>query len=153
MRISVVACLVLTSVAAPAASQSVPSSSHEAAALELLSVMKLEEVSISAMTTMIDQMVGQTPELAAVQDVIEGFFKEYMSWNALQPEYARIYVDAFSESEMRELIAFYRTPIGQKVAETNPRLIAEGAAAGEKLIQPHIAELQTRIMTRMREMN
>ncbi len=37
-----------------------------------------------------------------------------LDWNALRDGVAKVYMSRFSEAEVRELLAFYRSPIGQK---------------------------------------
>src|SRR5690606_34481683 len=89
-------------------------SSHERAAAELVEVMRMKELTLSSIEVMTDAMIQQNPALAQVRDVLSEFFREFMRWEELRPEYIRLYRDAFTESELRELIAFYRTPVGQK---------------------------------------
>jgi hypothetical protein len=50
--------------------------------------------------------------------------------NDLQPRFAeliddlaKIYADAFSEQEMKEIIAFYQTPAGKKMLDQQPKLV------------------------------
>jgi len=53
-----------------------------------------------------------------------------------------IYARHFSASELREIIAFYRTPTGRKLLDTRPQLSAEVAA----MITPHMPEFYGRTM-------
>ena len=41
----------------------------------------------------------------------------------------------FSDGEMRELLAFYRTPLGAKALKLSGILTREGAEAGERLVK------------------
>ena len=36
-----------------------------------------------------------------------------MDWAVLEPDFTRVYLELFTEPEVRELIAFYETPLGQ----------------------------------------
>ncbi|MDP5240966.1 DUF2059 domain-containing protein [Uliginosibacterium sp. 31-16] len=48
-----------------------------------------------------------------------------LAWSKLKDPLARLYMETFTESETRELVAFYRTPTGQKMLSGLPAL-AEG---------------------------
>lgn len=136
--------------ASPAAAQTyVPATSHERAVVELLELTKMKETSTAAIDMMVENMVSQNPVFAQLRDVFADFFKEYSKWDELLPEYVRLYRDAFSEAELRELIAFHKTPLGQKSIELMPRLMQEAAAISQKQIQPHLPELERRIQARL----
>jgi uncharacterized protein len=53
-----------------------------------------------------------------------------------------IYARHFTAQELREIIAFYRTPTGRKLLDTTPQLSAEVAA----MITPHMPEFYGRTM-------
>ncbi len=64
-----------------------------------------------------------------------------------KPEYEKYLFEAYkkhySQGELAELIAFYSTPVGKKMAKLQNTLTKEGAIAGEKIIskyQPQIIE-------------
>jgi tetratricopeptide (TPR) repeat protein len=44
----------------------------------------------------------------------------------LMPRMIDIYVEAYTEQELRDLIAFYKTPIGKKTLEKTPLLMPQG---------------------------
>jgi hypothetical protein len=43
-----------------------------------------------------------------------------------------IYDKYFSEDEIRQLLSFYESPIGKKLAETMPRIAAESFTVGQE---------------------
>jgi hypothetical protein len=77
------------------------------------------------------------------------FFREYMTWKDVRPAYIRIYREAYTQSELEELIAFYRTPVGQKTVEITPELMRQGSEMGQRMIEPYLPELQRRIQARV----
>jgi uncharacterized protein len=147
-RIAVI--MLLLGTGAAAGQQPPVSTSHERAAAELVDVVRLEQVTTASIATMTDAMISQNPMLAQLRDVFISFFKEYVRWEELRPEYVRMYREAYSEAELNELIAFYRTPVGQKTVELMPVLMQRGAQIGQKQIQPHLPELQRRIEARLK---
>jgi hypothetical protein len=48
--------------------------------------------------------------------------------NEIIDEIARLYAQRFTEAEMKEAIAFYRTPVGKKFVNDEPAVIDQGLA-------------------------
>lgn len=46
-----------------------------------------------------------------------------LTWKKLEPVYIRLYKQSFTEKEVKEMLAFYRTPAGQAVIHKMPVLI------------------------------
>jgi len=64
---------------------------------------------------------------------------------------ADIYAKHFAKSELRELLAFYKTPIGSKTIEVMPAILNEGMAYSQQRTQDNMAEFQLRLMQRFKE--
>lgn len=58
-----------------------------------------------------------------------------VGWNKLKPEMVKLYVSNFTEQEMQELIAFYQSPLGQKVLQKMPVLTAQSAQITQSKIE------------------
>jgi uncharacterized protein len=149
MRIKIIAavlflCLPLAALGAP------PAASHTKAAEELFQTMKLEALMAQTVDTMIKAQVAQNPDMKKVEGVLRDFFTKYMGWKTLKPSMIAIYTETFTEAELREINAFYRTPTGQKAITAMPVLVQKGAAIGQKLVQDHIGELQANIQAKMK---
>lgn len=117
-----------------------PMSSHEATARELVKTVggqKLAEASANAMLG----SVLQNPDLAPYGDVLRAWCKKIFSEGDFEGELAGVYMKHFTEQELRELIAFYNTPVGQKALATMPEIMQEGAAIGARRAQEHQDEL------------
>ncbi|MGH8274848.1 MAG: DUF2059 domain-containing protein [Gammaproteobacteria bacterium] len=56
-----------------------------------------------------------------------------------------IYAKNYSDADIRDMLRFYRTPLGQKIIKTTPKTAQEGLAAGEAIIRPLRGELIDRI--------
>ena len=142
----VLALAAATVCAAPRAAAQEPSPAQRAAAAELLETMHISAALDASINTMMEVQLQANPGLRQVEGVMRDFFRRYMSWEALKGQYADIYARAFTEEELRQIIAFYRTPTGQKMAQATPQLMREGAALGERTVQEHMGELQQMIM-------
>lgn len=125
--------------------------SHQAAAEELLEAMNLRATLEQSVDNMLDQQVKANPQIAPFRQIMTDFMRKYMNFDDLKPDMAKIYQEEFSESELKEITAFYRTPTGKKVAEKLPVLTQRGAAIGQRRMQEHLPELQQSIMNAARQ--
>lgn len=123
----------------------------ESLAQELVETLGMDSVYTQSVMSGFDQQVRLKPALAAYRPTMEQFIAKYMSWSAMAPKFAKLYADAFTEAELRDLIAFYRTPTGKKSSRKTPELIAAGGALGQEVLQAHSAELQEMVEARAKE--
>lgn len=80
------------------------------------------------------------------EQVIERVNKEVDFTSVISKALFEIYDQQFSEEDIKELIIFYRSPIGRKLTKVTP-IIDEGLLKSvEKNILPKIAEITSEIM-------
>lgn len=127
------------------------SASHIEAVKELFRVMDLPKVTNQAIDLMLKAQTDANPQLKQLEDVMRSFLNKYLSWESLEPQMVQMYGEAFTEPELRELIVFYRTPLGQKTVTRMPELMQKGATLGQKAVQDHLPELQEAIAKKMQE--
>jgi hypothetical protein len=125
------------------------SASHRQAAMDLLVAMHLPEALQASLNTALQVQLQGDPRLRGMEPVLRQFFARYVTWDSLKAQYADLYADAFSEDELREMAAFYRTPVGQKMALSAPALMRQGAELGERAVREHMPELQEMIRRQM----
>lgn len=155
MKRTLILCLVLAC-AAPLAAWSQdakPASSHRQATEELLRVMGVEETSKSAAQSFFDAMTQQNPGMEDYKDVLMTWATNTLSWEKMGPRMTDLYMRTFTETEIRELIAFYKTPVGKKTLEQLPTLMQEGMKIGMELAQEHQGELEAAIKARQKELS
>ncbi|MBT6179732.1 MAG: DUF2059 domain-containing protein [Deltaproteobacteria bacterium] len=111
------------------------------AAEKLLNMMSMDKLTQQSTTNMVDAMLGRLPPKAQNREALQAFFKKYVGWAALKDDFIQIYVEAFSEKELQDLIAFYKTPTGQKAITVVPSLMQKGAQIGQSRVQKHLPEL------------
>lgn len=63
-------------------------------------------------------------------------FREYVE-QAIYPLYDKF----FTENELKELLAFYKTPIGQKLNDISPQMAAEGSRLAQERLMPKIMKV------------
>ncbi len=146
------ALLLLLAAASPAAAQEI-ADSHLAAAEALLVAAETEAVMNQGIDSMLESQIEINPEMEAFDDIMRAFAREHLSWEAIRDEMVRIYAQAFTEDELREITAFYQTETGRKAVLLTPRLMAQGMEVGQRAFLANRAELEARIEERMRKLN
>lgn len=128
--------------AGPTAAQS---RGHVAAAEDMLVAMDAERMYERTLEQMLSAQMAANPDLVALAPVMKQFFRDFVSWEAVRPEHLRVHMERFSEAELRELAAFYRTPLGRRVVAESPAIAAELGMVGQRLVEANQAELLRRI--------
>ncbi|MFL6595845.1 MAG: DUF2059 domain-containing protein [Chthoniobacterales bacterium] len=119
--------------------------SHKAAAESLLNLMGMESLLSQSIDQMLQMQVKQNPAIAPYQAEMKNFLGKYMSWPSMKDDMVKIYMEEFTEQELKELTAFYQTPLGKKTVQRMPALMSKGAEMGQKRVQEHLPELQAAI--------
>lgn len=129
--------------------------SHRQAAEELLVAMGMERTLEESINSNLSMQLQQMPQLAQYEyeDVMRAFLYKYMSWEYLKEHIVQLYAEEFTEQELREITAFYRTETGKKFIELTPVLMQKGMAIGQKAVEEHLPELQQMILQKMQEAN
>jgi uncharacterized protein len=143
-----VAGLFLTSAASAQAK-----SSHSEAAMELLSLMKIDRTLTQAIDIALTNQLASNPGMKPYEDVLRAFMAKYMNWANLKEKFAALYMSEFDEQTLRDMIAFYRTPSGQIAVAKLPILMQKGGELGQAEVQAHLPELQEAIQKRQEELH
>lgn len=116
--------------------------SHRAAAEELLKFTKPNQI-LDQMWTQINKMVDQQYKQMRAPKESRPIFEKYqrkmfeemkseLSYKNMKEDYITIYTNTYSEKELRDIIAFYKTPTGKVFLEKMPKLIQESMAITQK---------------------
>jgi hypothetical protein len=119
--------------------------SHHATAESLLTMMDMDKVMSQSVDQMLQMQVKQNPAIAPFEQQMKAFLNKYMSWASMKEDMVKLYQAEFTEPELKELIAFYQTPVGKKTIQKMPQLLSKGAEIGQTRIQEHLPELQAAI--------
>ncbi|HZM69481.1 MAG TPA: DUF2059 domain-containing protein [Candidatus Cryosericum sp.] len=128
------------------------SSAADEAATELLLVMDVERMMMGGASAMTDSIIQDNAGLAPYRDVILEWAGKVMTWDALAPKLVTMYTESFTESELRDLAAFYRTPAGRKALSVMPELMRRGAMLGSQVANEHMDELQEMLQKRAEQL-
>jgi hypothetical protein len=125
--------------------------SHARAATELLLTMNFEKEIASGVETMTDIMIKQNAMLGPYKKVLLKWAASFMTWDTLGPRVVALYEAAFTESELLDMSAFYKTPTGQKALTEMPKLTRQLAELGAAAATEHVQELEPLIRARAAE--
>jgi hypothetical protein len=115
---------------------------HRAAAEDLLASLDMQTVLTTALDTTLKAQISAQPQLRRVEPVMRAFLEKYMSFEALRPDFSKLYQARFSELELRQMAAFYRSALGKRVQSEMPALMQQGALLGQERVREHTEELQ-----------
>lgn len=108
----------------------------------------IQETFESGLKPSLDQMKakGAPGELVeSIHDEAKNYFLENFKWEDMRPQLAKLYTAAFTESELREIIAFYQTPTGQKTLAKLPTLTQQSMVMAMSGVQANMPEFQRRV--------
>lgn len=108
-----------------------------------------------------DQVKGMTPSFMAESGIpsdarkigeelanqIAELCQQRLTWDILKPEYAKLYSDTFTEEEVAEIAAFYRTPGGQALVNKTPLMMNRSM----EIVRERITELMPEVNRLTRE--
>lgn len=149
MRTFIAAAVLVVGILTAAGPTAAQSRSHVAAAEDMLVAMDAERMYERTLEQMLSAQIEANPDLVALAPVMKQFFRDFVSWEAVRPEHLRVHMERFTEAELRELAAFYRTPLGRRVVVESPAIATELGMVGQRLVEANQAELLRRITAAM----
>jgi len=154
-RLLIVACLLLLS--APAARAQAPASDAMEAARSLVTTMKLADQYKALLPAI---LLSLRPALTQDRPEIERDYDAMMPMvaDAFTPYYtsmvdgiAAIYAANFTADELRQMEAFYRQPVGQKMLEKLPVISQQALAVGQEIGRKAAEDLRQRLSEALRQ--
>ena len=140
-----------------AVAQGAPPADAVQAANELMAVMSADTVRqlVAGMTNQVwpaieREVRGKSPNieqstLAELRTEFENIQMRYMA--GVMADAPKIYARHFTAAELRDMLAFYKTPTGQKTLKVMPQLMSDTLA----MIMPQMQGLQAQIITEFQE--
>lgn len=140
--ILVVMCVAMLFAAAPSVSAQAPSAEYKATLEKMLEVSGSMASAKAMVPQMIMMMKQQSPAVAA--SFWDGFQKKWEAkfGSRLAELYAPIYQKYLTLDDLKKIVAFYESPVGQKLGAATPAMMGEGMQMGQKLGMEIATELQ-----------
>lgn len=145
--------LVCGSAAADTAASQPPSA---ASIKDMLQVMHAQQT-VDAMQAQVDGMLRKSTEQAlqgrpvdaGEQKILDGqtsrisaLMKNQLSWNVMEPIYVDIYTKNFTQKEVDDTIAFYKTPSGQAMMAKMPVVMGQAMQIAQSKIASMVPQLR-----------
>ena len=89
-----------------------------------------------------DIQPSEKPIFDAYYKEMTAIMKQDMSWEKMEPMILDIYSRNFTEKEIDDLVAFYKTPTGQSVIRKLPMVTQESMQVSEVLVQSALPKIQ-----------
>lgn len=126
--------------------------SHVEAARELLLLTKAKEATEKAFDQIYPLANSMTEHYPVPEDHRQlmtedmqanlEFMKQELNWTVLEPRLVRVYVDVYTEDELRGLNDFYRSPLGRKFIEKTPEIMEASTQMTLEMLQEFIPKLK-----------
>lgn len=113
---------------------------------ELMEVMGTKNNMNNVLNNMVTQYKSIYPQIS------EEYWKKTISdenVNDLLNKMTPLYSKYYTEKEINDLVAFYKTPTGKKMVETMPQLMNESMAIGQKWGTDIASKVQTELGSQM----
>jgi hypothetical protein len=128
---------------------------RRAMAEELLNVMNMQDTieksfamvkqMIPAQMEKMKQVTGDTNMPANVSsqtDKMMDMLAEEMSWNKIKADYITLYAETFTEQELKDTVAFYKSPTGQAFIKKQPELMKRSMEISQKVMMQIMPKIQ-----------
>ena len=144
--------LALAALAGAASAQQQPSAAALASARELMEIKGVKTLIEPVVVGVVEQTKGRilqtNPGLTKDLDEVSAQLRnEYQARTAeMTNEIVRIYAQRFTEQELKEAVAFYKSPTGRKIVAEEPKVLDETYAR----LQDFANRLQEEVTTRVR---
>jgi uncharacterized protein len=140
--------------------------SKRAKAEELFTLLRMDQT-MGALTTnvmkqvqaMTQSMPGAdqaTPEqkklVADFQQRVLDLVNKKLGWKALEPDFINLYASTYTEEELNGIVAFYKSPVGQKMLDKTPDLMTKSTDITQQKmreVQPEFNQLVQDFMKQM----
>jgi hypothetical protein len=141
--------------------------SKRAKSEELFTLLHLDRMMDQMMTNVMKQVEqitqampeaqqGQTPEQKKIvtdfQQRVVALVNAKLGWKALEPDFINLYATTYTEEELDGILAFYKSPVGQKMLEKTPELMAKSTEITQQKMRELQPEMNQMIQDFMKQM-
>ena len=123
----------------------------------LLHAMHTDQI-LANSTARVDEMVDKYTQTASAQAGItpeqkaaaqkaradaHALIHQQLGWDAVKNDFIQLYAEAFTEVDLKDLVAFYSSPLGQKLVEKQPAVTEKmGKLTQQKMMAVMPAAMQ-----------
>ena len=109
----------------------------------LFKLTRMEQKINDSVDSVAQLQLRQNPNLDEKQRAqLMAFLEKHIGWNAVRGDLYEMYMQTFTEDELKTINDFYITTTGQKVIVIVPQLVQERNRLAMQRLQQNIGELQ-----------
>ena len=108
----------------------------------LFKLTRMEQKIDESVESVAQLQLRQNPALEAKNDQLMAFLERHIGWDAVKADLYAMYMQTFTEDELKTINDFYITPLGQKVIVIVPQLVQERNRLAMQRLQENVGELQ-----------
>ena len=123
---------------------------HGELAKELLTFLKAKERMGVAVEQIVAIQVQRDPRLGRFKEEVRNYVAKYLAWDSMESGIVEEYKQYFTEAELREILAFYKSETGRKALTHMERIIRAAGKSRNDLLQQNSGELRAAIEARQR---
>ncbi|MBS4169099.1 DUF2059 domain-containing protein [Parachlamydia sp. AcF125] len=112
------------------------------AANELLDTIHFEKMMEDSIDASIEMVKQMDPAMGEHEATLRKFYEKYMSAESLRQDILEMYCEIFTEKELKDIAAFYRSKTGQKALEKTPEIMQHSLHLAQTRVLQHMDELQ-----------
>ncbi len=124
---------------------------HRKTALEMMQASGVPEMLERAFTEQLENQFKALPELEKIRPQLTAFYRKAFSFKELEGELCTLYMKHYTCEELRQIIAFYKTPAGRKKAKVDGTLSSELGKLFLKHSEKKMPELQKLLQQSIKE--
>lgn len=94
----------------------------------------------------------QQKDMDAFLDKIAVITREAVNWQKLEPQFADLYAQTYTEEEIDGILVFYRSAVGQAMLAKQPELLAKSQALTQAQILTMLPQIRAAAMEFAQEM-
>ncbi|MFG0258432.1 MAG: DUF2059 domain-containing protein [Phycisphaerales bacterium JB043] len=119
------------------------------AARELVRATGMEHTLEETLKASMRVQMEANPVLWEFEDIYNKWIEEHLTWDKFEDGYIRLYMEFFTEQEIRELTEWYKTPLGTKTMTVLPQLFEKGGQLGMRIAQENMGPLMDMVEEQM----
>ena len=124
---------------------------HREAVGRLFELTGMQQKIEESVDSVLALQLTQSPGLRDHEVVVREFLERHIGWQSMEDALTDMYLQSFSEQEVNDMNAFYRSPTGRKVIERLPELVQMRNQLASRRLQENIGELQYEIDASMKK--
>ena len=108
----------------------------------LFTLTKMEQKVNESVASIAQLQIRQNPSLELKYDQLMDFLNRHIGWDAMRGDITEMYLQTFTEEELKTINDFYITTTRQKVISIVPQLVQDRKKLAMMRLQQNIGELQ-----------